>query len=103
MLPVALTRTCFNSRSREGATALLFAFVSVFEVSIHAPVRERQERYEGPYKHADVSIHAPVRERHEYADLGLDDCCVSIHAPVRERPYFIVYPSNCRLFQFTLP
>ena len=54
-------------------------------VSIHAPVRERQEPTE-IITPVDVSIHAPVRERHNYASFYLP-VQVSIHAPVRERRY----------------
>ncbi len=32
----------FNSRSREGATFALRAFATLYMISIHAPVRERQ-------------------------------------------------------------
>ena len=53
----------FNSRSREGATCGLYSPLKIINVSIHAPVRERQTTLEDKYPAKTVSIHAPVRER----------------------------------------
>ncbi len=57
----------------------------MYDVSIHAPVRERHVIHTGQVYPAVVSIHAPVRERHELQRVVLRAHGVSIHAPVRER------------------
>ena len=50
----------------------------------YAPVRERHREDRGVIDW-DVSIHAPVRERLGDMDKRLEEFKVSIHAPVRER------------------
>ena len=58
-----LRESCFNPRTREGATeGFAFSF-AVKNVSIHAPVRVRLwASWEG-LVNVEVSIHAPVRVR----------------------------------------
>jgi len=53
----------FNSRSRKGATSNEVHRLNREVVSIHAPVRERQNELCSDFRYRKVSIHAPVRER----------------------------------------
>ena len=55
------------------------------------------------HNHFDVSIHAPVRERLFLRLLFIGNFRVSIHAPVRERQVIHRVDFCCQLFQFTLP
>ena len=68
---VSHCQTCFNSRTREGATRGLCAVAGGIGVSIHAPVRVRLFELTSQTDN-QVSIHAPVRVRHKdfvYVDL----------------------------------
>ena len=53
----------FNSRTREGATQNYVKGITREFVSIHAPVRVRQETGKVIASYPRVSIHAPVRVR----------------------------------------
>ena len=97
----------FNPRAREGATFLRIAKHRYSLVSIHAPVRARQQKSKSPAMEQRVSIHAPVRARPNDIAASPEDyrfnpraregatffVCynpgnqkgVSIHAPVRAR------------------
>ncbi len=98
--------TCFDPRSREGATGIAADLAEMRPVSIHAPARERQAgrppasmprcfdprsregatRLRGQHVFIDdVSIHAPARERPLNMSRALPTSAVSIHAPARER------------------
>ena len=101
----------FNPRSLAGATLLcrLSSMLHLFQstlpsgsddtqaaqhlrrrISIHAPLRERLNRYFGKNQIFVISIHAPLRERHflHYFPAGVSD--ISIHAPLRERLVMLV-------------
>ena len=54
----------FNPRAREGATDDLLVDRLKAEVSIHAPVKARQEQIRLNAVREQVSIHAPVKARH---------------------------------------
>ena len=72
-------------------------------ISIHAPLRERQDfvlMYLGEF---DISIHAPLRERPQNPTLLLSTATISIHAPLRERRFTINDPTAKFIFQSTLP
>ena len=51
----------FNSRSREGATQADLRLCSVYEISIHAPVKGATQRNRKLRELAMISIHAPVK------------------------------------------
>ena len=93
-------------------------------ISIHAPLRERQIRWQYffqqkrfqstlPYgsdrtsgcraSQATISIHAPLRERHNDRRRAYLEVVISIHAPLRERPLRMNLPKESIRFQSTLP
>jgi hypothetical protein len=76
----------FNPRSREGATGSDTLAMTMFLISIHAPVRERLSCATGERERLSISIHAPVRERLVLGSVMCTCSSISIHAPVRERP-----------------
>ena len=53
----------FNSRTREGATAVIPETIGVARVSIHAPVKVRRYCAGCRVDRTFVSIHAPVKVR----------------------------------------
>ena len=53
----------FNPRSLAGATYLAAYFRHSFFISIHAPLRERQNLLIHHVLYTSISIHAPLRER----------------------------------------
>ncbi len=57
-------------------------------VSIHAPVKVRQDKDRYDYQQVGVSIHAPVKVRpgEHYPDVR--SLVVSIHAPVKVRLHY---------------
>ena len=55
----------FNPRSLTGATLLLPVLLRHYEISIHAPLRERLSFQSLYCQVGPISIHAPLRERHQ--------------------------------------
>ena len=71
-------------RERQDCNQLL---APIFSISIHAPLRERPIRPKFLQRRRAISIHAPLRER-QRADSSVRLCGhISIHAPLRERRY----------------
>ena len=115
----------FNPRSLTGATEKLSYTITLQDISIHAPLRERPFAFLGEQAVLNISIHAPLRERpsalkkvsfslqnfnprsltgatRSYRRHNLD-YTISIHAPSRERPPFSSFISLPAIFQSTLP
>ena len=53
----------FNPRSLTGATIAHASCSAAVNISIHAPLRERQVAYNASSSSSSISIHAPLRER----------------------------------------
>ena len=56
-----------------------------YDISIHAPSRERHIAAGAELERGLISIHAPSRERRPERDALLVELVISIHAPSRER------------------
>ena len=81
-----LRQRYFNPRSLTGATLRKMLQAVTFDISIHAPSRERRRvRCHNFYVYI-ISIHAPSRERHKQTSSNNKLFEISIHAPSRERP-----------------
>ena len=95
-----------------------------YEISIHAPSRERLTADYTSAKQSNISIHAPSRERHitslekifktnfnprslagatKRYPAEVYDKAISIHAPSRERPIDEHIIGDVTTFQSTLP
>ena len=53
----------FNPRSLAGATDRSHVYKTTFNISIHAPLRERPKELKQKVVKVTISIHAPLRER----------------------------------------
>ena len=80
-----------------------FAWLPVVQISIHAPLRERQLRAEQDKRRIVISIHAPLRERQLRAEQDKRRIVISIHAPLRERHILCSFLLHFVKFQSTLP
>ena len=94
--------SCFNSRTREGATLDLKELRWQYGVSIHAPVKVRRNVGIESQGKLYVSIHAPVKVRPHKRLRSPEDIC--FNSRTREgatKKRVIQY--NYTRFQFTHP
>ena len=93
----------FNPRSLAGATDRSHVYKTTFNISIHAPLRERPQPSLADQTYAEISIHAPLRERLNGFRHTAAAATISIHAPLRERRNIINGNDIVDIFQSTLP
>ena len=114
----------FQSTHPFGCDIDIDVFFLFFDVSIHAPVWVRLERWDltrpsimfqsthpfgcdcgaaGLGISGEVSIHAPVWVRLNLVAIQRADILVSIHAPVWVRPNIAISIIRCFTFQSTHP
>ena len=93
----------FNPRSLTGATVVRPVLLTACVISIHAPLRERQNRLDLSLTGRSNFNPRSLTGATAAASRLIYMWTISIHAPLRERPQKVLQLFRHRRFQSTLP